>query len=148
MSQDTETDTGVPATLNTNQGQFATALTKSNRQIQRARALQLTEVTKMIYRRKVEDLASDYRQMMLTAQSQLDLRGDSALSINPASKDFDAQSWVQGNLEARMSLRNTLTKLAVAYYAYTELFGPDNALVAGIDLSGIDNARISIPLLD
>ena len=143
-----DNDTTTAAPLPANAGQFATALTKSNRQIQRARALQLTEVTKMIYRRKVEDLASDYRQMMLTAQSQLDLRGDSALSINPASKDFDAQSWVQGNLEARMSLRNTLTKLAVAYYAHTDLFGPDNALVAGIDLSGIDNARISIPLLD
>lgn len=129
-------------------GQFAQALTASNRQIQRTRALQLTETTRMLYRRRVEDLVSEHRQLMLAAQGQLDLRGDNALSLNPASKDFDAGTWVDANIAARMGIRNNLQKLAVAYFGYSQLFGEDTALVSGIDIRSVELSRIDIPLID
>lgn len=129
-------------------GQFAKALTATNAKIKLSRALQLTETTKTTYRRRVEDLANDIRMKTLDAQGQLDLRGDNAFSLNPAAKDFSAVEWVQANLEARMDIRNLITKLAVAYYGYVDLFGDDPTLVQGIDLSGVEGAKITIPLLD
>jgi len=130
------------------QGQFVQALTATNAKIKRSRALQLTETTKTTYRRRVEDLANDIRMKILDAQSQLDLRGDSAFSLNPAARDFSATDWVQANIEARMEIRNLMQKLAIAYDGYCQLFGVDSNLIAGIDLSGVALAHIDIPLLD
>ena len=143
MSEDTNTQSQPVA-----KGQFAKALTATNAKIKLSRALQLTETTRTTYRRRVEDLANDIRMKTLDAQGQLDLRGDNAFSLNPAAKDFSATDWVQANLEARMDIRNLLTKLAVAYYGYCDLFGEDPALIQGIDISNVDGAKIVIPLLD
>ena len=144
MSDEDTTTTVTPAI----KGQFAKALTASNAKIKLSRALQLTETTRTTYRRRVEDLANDIRMKTLEAQGQLDLRGDSALSLNPAAKDFSAVDWVQANIEARMDIRNLRIKLAVTYYGYCDLFGDDPTLIQGIDISGVDGANIVIPLLD
>lgn len=109
--------------------------------------MQLTQTTQMLYKRRVEDVANDVRNAVMDAQGQLDLHGDHALSLHPAAKDFDASVWVQANIEARMSIRNLIQKLAVTYDGYSELFGEDPTLITGIDLSGV-TARVSIPLLD
>lgn len=130
------------------QGQFVRALTAPNSKIKTSRALQLTETTRTTYRRRVEDLANDIRMKRLDAQGQLDLRGDNAFSLNPSGKDFSAVDWVQANLEARMEIRNLTMKLAVAYYGYCDLFGPDTSLIQDIDISGVEGANITISLLD
>lgn len=118
-------------------GSFLDSLVRTNRQIKAGRAESMADSTRIVYRRRVEDLVAKIKKLKRTLVDALDLSGDSALSLKLAA-NFDENDWVQTDLATRMEIRNAMIQLSVSYAGYSELFGPAPTLLDGLDISSVN----------
>ena len=118
-------------------GRFLGSLVRSNRQIKAGRAESMADSTKIVYRRRVEDLVAKVKKLKRESIDALDLSGDSALSLKMIS-NYDENAWVQADVERRMEIRNTMIQLSAVYAGYADLFGATPGLLDGLDISGVN----------
>lgn len=126
----------TPETDVATQGRFLDSLVRTNRQIKAGRAESMADSTRIVYRRRVEDLVAKLKKFRRELIDSLDLSGDSALSLKLAA-NYDENAWVQEDVTRRMEIRNLTIQLAVAYAGYTELFGSAPNLLDGIDITSV-----------
>lgn len=110
--------------LQEKKGEFAESLLRSNKKIRADRALNIIEEAQMKYRRKKEDLAYDLRQAILKRNGRLDLSPTTADSLVLAS-DFDADGFVNQDLQESVNIENLEIKLRIAKNRYIALFGEE-----------------------
>ena len=106
----------------TGKGAFVTSLKRNNKQIRDDRAESIAETAEMLYRRKVEDLEVELKQMMRERDNMLDLSPTNAMSLVLAS-DFDAQGYVEKEIALGVKIRNTEITVGIAKERYSYLFG-------------------------
>jgi predicted component of type VI protein secretion system len=131
---DTNTDPVQPAP---NAGSFLESLVRSNRAIKAGRAESMADSTRIVYRRRVEDLVAKIKKLKRTLIDALDLSGDSALSLKLA-QNYDENEWVQNDITTRLEIRNATIQLVAAYQGYSELFGPSIQLLDGLDITHVN----------
>lgn len=103
-------------------GAFINSLKRNNKQIRDDRAIAIAETAQMLYRRKVEDLEVELKQMIRERDNMLDLSPTNAMSLVLAS-DFDAQGYVEKDINLGVKIRNTEITLEIAKERYAILFG-------------------------
>ena len=130
---DTNNDPTPPAP---NAGSFLESLVRSNRAIKAGRAESMADSTKIVYRRRVEDLVAKIKKLKRTLIDALDLSGDSALSLKLA-QNYDENEWVQNDIATRLEIRNATIQLVAAYTGYSELFGTAPQLLDGLDITHV-----------
>jgi len=126
----------APIPEDASHGRFLGSLVRSNRQIKAGRAESMADSTKIVYRRRVEDLVAKVKKLKRESIDALDLSGDSALSLKMIS-NYDENAWVQADVERRMEIRNTMIQLSAVYAGYADLFGASPSLLDGLDITGI-----------
>ena len=103
-------------------GAFIESLKRNNKQIREDRAITIVEDAELIYKRKIEDLEQSVKRMKRDQENMLDLSPESATSLKLAS-DFDAEDYVNKDLELGVKIRNEEIKLDIAKKRYAYLFG-------------------------
>lgn len=111
----------LPETLDTMKGAFVGSLVRNNKKIREDRAIMITESAEMIYKRKVEDTALQIKQLKRDREAMLDLSPTDAQSLVLAS-DFDAQKFVEKDIQLGISIRNLEITLEIAKGRYNHLF--------------------------
>ena len=104
------------------EGMFLNSLQRNNSQIRKDRAASIADTAQLKYRRKVEDLQMELKNMKRDQDNMLDLSPTNAQSLIVAS-DFDADSYVAKDLKLGVDIRNNEIKLQVAIDRYEYLFG-------------------------
>jgi hypothetical protein len=105
-------------------GLFIESLNRNNSQIKEDRATAILEDTQLKYKRKVEDLGIDIRNLERKREAMLDLSPSDANSLT-LSKDFDAENYVNSDLEIATKIETKKMVLKVAKERYQELFGEE-----------------------
>ena len=103
-------------------GAFIDSLKRNNRQIRDDRATAIGETAQIKYRRAVEDIEVNLKQMRRDRENMMDLSPENALSLKLAS-DFDADEFVNKDIELGVKIRNAEIKLEIAKKQYEYLFG-------------------------
>lgn len=106
-------------------GKFIESLKRNNKQIRDDRAQAIGEDTELKFKRKVEDIEMRIRQMRREQENMLDLSPTNAQSLVLAS-DFDADSYVEKDIELGVKIRNEEIRLEIARKRYTYLFEGEN----------------------
>ena len=105
------------------EGAFISSLKRNNKQIREDRAQAIGENAHLIYKRAVEDLEVEIKQMERERENMLDMSPDSATSLKLAS-DFDAKAFVEKDLELGRRIRDKQILLdEVAKVRFAHLFG-------------------------
>jgi len=104
------------------QGAFFTSLTRNNKKIRADRAQAISEDTQLIYKRAIEDIELNIRQMKRDRDNMLDLSPTDAQSLILAS-DFKSQDFVKKDIEMGVNIRNAEITLEIARKQYEYLFG-------------------------
>jgi hypothetical protein len=104
------------------QGAFLTSLKRNNRQIREDRAVAIYESAQLIYKRAVEDLEVNIKQMKREQENMLDLSPTTADSLVLAS-DFDSTRYTQKDIDLGVKIRNAEITLEIAKKRYEYLFG-------------------------
>jgi len=112
----------MPTDLASMSGAFVDSLKRNSKQIRGDRAIAIAEDAQIVYKRVVEDLQRDLRQMKRDQESMLDMAPDNALSIKVAS-DFKGVDYVRDDMELGIKIDNTERKLRIALDRYVHLFG-------------------------
>lgn len=102
-------------------GAFVESLKRNNSKIKEDRAIAIAEAAELIYKREVEDLGIQIKQMKRERDAMLDLSPKDTNSLILAS-DFNAKEFVTKDLELGVRIRNLEIKLEIAQARYTELF--------------------------
>lgn len=102
-------------------GAFVESLKRNNSKIKEDRAIAIAEAADLIYKREVEDLGIQIKQMKRERDAMLDLSPKDANSLILAS-DFNAKEFVNKDLELGVKIRNLEIKLEIAQARYNELF--------------------------
>ncbi len=102
-------------------GSFFESLRRNNSKIKQDRAAAIVEDAELIYKREVEDLEMQIRQIKRERNSMLDLSPTNADSLVLAS-DFNSKAFVNKDLELGVKMRNLGIKLEIAKARYKELF--------------------------
>lgn len=108
-------------TLDDMQGAFVDMLKRNNKKIRNDRAIAIGEAAQMIYKRTVEDLEVEIKQVTREREAMMDLSPASADSLVLAA-DFDAKAYVAKDLDLGVKIRNLHIKLEVARSRYNYLF--------------------------
>lgn len=103
------------------EGAFVESLKRSNRKIKEDRAIAIAEGAELLYRREIEDLKIQIRDLVRDRESMLDLSPTTADSLVLAS-DFDAKAFVNKDITSTLKLRDLYIKLEVAEARYNKLF--------------------------
>ena len=103
-------------------GAFAISLLRNNKQIRADRASAIVEGAELIYKRKVEDLEVQIKQMKREQENMIDLSPTTAQSLVLAS-DFNADAYVAKDLILGIKIRNAEIELEIAKKRYEYLFG-------------------------
>ncbi len=103
-------------------GAFIASLKRNNKQIRDDRATAIAETAQLKYRRAVEDIEVGLKGMLRERENMLDLSPENAMSLMLA-KDFDADKYVERDLELGVKIRNQEIKLEIAKRQYEQLFG-------------------------
>lgn len=103
-------------------GAFVASLKRNNAKIREDRATAISEDAQMKYRRAIEDLELDLRKMRRERDNMLDLSPSDANSLKLAS-DFNAQEYVNKDIELGVKIRNTEIRVEIAKRQYENLFG-------------------------
>lgn len=106
------------------QGAFLSSLKRNNKQIRDDRAVAIGESAQLIYKRAVEDLEVDIKQMKRDQENMLDLSPTNSMSLVVAS-DFKADEYVKKDLALGVEIRNAEIKLEIAKKRYNYLFGEE-----------------------
>lgn len=117
----TTTEISSPIILEGMKGIFVESLRRNNKKIREDRALQIAEAAEMKYKRRVEDLTLEIKQLKRDRDGMLDLSPTNADSLVLAT-DFNADSFVQRDLELGLRIRNLEIALQVASERYAALF--------------------------
>jgi hypothetical protein len=107
-------------------GAFIESLKRNNKQIRDDRAAAIGETAELHYKRLIEDLTVEIRQMQRDQENMLDMSPDNALSLKVAS-DFNAPAYVAKDIELGCKIRNATIKLNIAKTRYEYLFGGGGA---------------------
>ena len=102
-------------------GAFVESLKRNNSKIKEDRAIAIAEAAELIYKREVEDLGIQIKQMRRERDAMLDLSPKDANSLILAS-DFNAKEFVYKDLELGVKIRNLEIKLEIAQSRYNGLF--------------------------
>jgi hypothetical protein len=108
-------------TLDTLKGAFVESLKRNNTKIREDRAIAIGEAAQMHYKRHIEDLEMKIKQMRRERDSMLDLSPTDANSLVLAS-DFNAQGFVEKDVQIGVSIRNLEITLEIARNRYKFLF--------------------------
>lgn len=103
-------------------GAFVASLVRKNSKIKEDRALAIAESAQMFYKRTVEDLELEVKQLKRDRDAMLDLSPTTADSLIMAS-DFDAKKFTEKDIELGVKIRTLEIKLEIARDPYKTLFG-------------------------
>lgn len=102
-------------------GSFVQSLKRNNKKIRDDRAIAIAEAVQMKYKRRVEDLDLEIKQLKRERSNMLDLSPTTADSLVLAS-DFNADEFVKKDLEIGVKIRNRDIELEIARTQYKSLF--------------------------
>lgn len=105
-----------------NVGAFMESLKRNNKQIRDDRAIVIAEGAELKFKRKIEDLYMELKQIRRDRENMLDLSPTNATSLMLAS-DFSADEFVSKDLELGIKIRNLEIQLEIARERYEHLFG-------------------------
>lgn len=105
-------------------GAFLESLKRNNRKIREDRALAISEDVHLLFKRMVEDIQMRITRMKRERENMLDLSPTDAQSLVLAS-DFNAEIFVQTDIDLGVKIRNEEIKLEIAQRRYKYLFGGD-----------------------
>ena len=108
-------------TLEGMKGAFVESLTRNNKKIRQDRAIAIAEDAGLLYKREVEDLGIQIKQLVREREGMLDLSPTTADSLVLAS-DFDSKAFVAKDIELGVKIRNLEIKLEIASKRYSQLF--------------------------
>ena len=103
-------------------GAFMDSLKRNNKQIRDDRAIAIAEAAEVKYRRSVEDLEQNIKEMKRERENMLDMSPTHADSLVLAT-DFNSDAFVAKDIELGVKIRNDEIKLEIAQKQYTYLFG-------------------------
>lgn len=112
---------GSPETLEGMKGAFVGSLIRNNKKIREDRAIAIAESAEMLYKRKIEDTEIKIKQLKRDREAMLDLSPTDAQSLVLAS-DFDAQKFVEKDIQMGTEIRNLEITLEIAKNRYNHLF--------------------------
>ena len=102
-------------------GAFVDTLKRSNKQIKNDRAGQIGESAARFYKRKVEDIADEIKNLKTKRKGLLDLSPTNAQSLMPAN-DFKADEFVALDMKLGLEIRDLEIELKLGLKRYNELF--------------------------
>lgn len=109
-------------TEKTKKGAFIATLERNSEQIRKDRADSIQDVAEVTYRRAVEDLELELRELERNQSAMLDMSPDSTDSLILV-KDFNAKRFTEKDLETAYKIRNLKLKLEIAKERCAYLFG-------------------------
>ena len=104
------------------EGAFQDSLMRNNRKIRQDRAVVIVESAYINYKRLVEDLDLEIKQVKRDRENMLDLSPTTAQSLVVAS-DFDAPEFVKKDIALGVKIRNLEITRDVAKQRFIHLFG-------------------------
>jgi hypothetical protein len=116
--------TSVPR-LDEMKGDFVASLVRNNRKIREDRAVAIAEGSQLIYKREVEDLQIQIKQLIREREAMLDLSPTTADSLILAS-DFDPKNFVTKDIDLGVKIWQLEIKLKIAEARYNKLFTDNN----------------------
>ena len=102
-------------------GRFLKQLNQSNSEIKKNRAISIAEKTQCIYKRKIEDLEIEIKELERNQKDALDLSPTNALSLQPA-KDFSEEKFYTDDLNYSIQIREKKIEKELAEERYKYLF--------------------------
>ena len=105
-------------------GVFEQTLLRNNKQIRTDRAEIIIEDTEVLYRRKVEDIATKIKRKQRDQHAMLDLSPENAVSLTPNLKNYDPEKFVADHVKTSLELRELTIMFEEAKAGYEHLFGP------------------------
>lgn len=103
-------------------GRFHEMLVRNNRQIKEDRAEAIVEMAELKYRRRIEDMEVELKEMKRKRENMLDLSPETALSLRPA-KEFDADDYVNVEVQLARDIRDGEIMFQVVKDRFEFLFG-------------------------
>lgn len=114
-------ETNETPTVEQMPGVFAETLRRSNKKIKEDRAITIIESAEMIYKRTVEDINQQIKQLKRSRENKMDLSPTTAESLTLAD-NFDAPGFVSDDIKTSLQLRELEIKLKIAEERYAYLF--------------------------
>lgn len=111
----------VKSELQEMKGAFVASLVRNNKKIKEDRAIAIAESAQMLYKRTVEDIELEIKQLKRDRDAMLDMSPTTADSLVMAS-DFNAKEFVDKDLAMGVKIRNLEIKLDIARDRYNRLF--------------------------
>lgn len=109
------------APLDEMKGAFVGSLVRNNKKIREDRAIAIAEAAQMNYKRRVEDLELEIKQLKRDRENMLDMSPTTADSLVVAS-DFNALEFVNKDIEIGIKIREKEIQLEIAKSRYKHLF--------------------------
>lgn len=103
-------------------GSLYQSLARSNAQIRQERGTALAEQMETVYRRDVEDINYDLKELKRQRANMYDFSPTNSQSLVLA-KDVEARAILNKDKEISLDIRNLGIKLEIAQERYQELFG-------------------------
>lgn len=107
--------------MNAADGAFFQSLTRNNSQIRKDRAAMISEDAQLKYKRCIEDMQLELRNLARDREAMLDMSPDNAMNLKVAT-DFDGGAFVSKDLEIGLKIRNLRIRLEIAQKRYNYLF--------------------------
>jgi hypothetical protein len=102
-------------------GRFVESLKRNNKKIREDRAIQISEGAQMKYKRKVEDLQQEIKDLKRAREAALDMSPETGDSLRLAL-NFDPDKFVQDDMALGIRIREKEIQLEIAERRYKELF--------------------------
>jgi hypothetical protein len=115
-------NTGSESPLEQMTGAFVESLKRNNKKIRDDRATAIAESAELLYKREVEDLSIQIKQLRRDREAMTDLSPTDAQSLVLAS-DFDAKAFVEKDIKMGVDIRNLEIRYEIARARYNHLFG-------------------------
>ncbi len=104
---------------------FERTLKQSFKQIRESRALQLVQSTEVKYRRTIEDMYIDIKDLDRQAENLLlDLCPSSTVTTQVGPSDYKPELFVEKDLKIALDRKEKIFEFEIAVDRYEELFGP------------------------
>jgi hypothetical protein len=104
------------------QGAFMQSLLRNNKKIRDDRALAIGEAAEMMFKRTVEDMQLEIKQLKRERDTLIDLSPTTTDSLVLVS-DFNPREFVEKDIALGVKIRNLEIKLDIATARYQYLFG-------------------------
>ena len=102
-------------------GAFVGSLLRNNKKIRDDRAIAIAEMAEILYKRQIEDIELQIKQLRRDRDAMLDLSPSDAQSLVLAS-DFDAKAFVEKDIQMGVNIRNLEITLEISKTRYKHLF--------------------------